>query len=85
MTREGLYEFLVRCSNPEGLARAQGAVRTSGSGAERCLRSGLARVHAAHVKSLPIEILKVLASFTRVVRWQESCVAFTTHAYNGCL
>src|SRR5437868_13331495 len=35
---------------------------------EHSLCSGLARVHSLHMKSLPIEILKVLASFTRVVR-----------------
>ena len=33
MTREGLYEFLVRWSNPKRLAGgAQGAIRTSGVG-----------------------------------------------------
>ena len=71
MTREGLYEFLVRWSNPEGLAGAQGAIRTTRVRErtdEHSLSFTLARVHGVHVNSLPIEILKVMASFTRVVR-----------------
>jgi hypothetical protein len=71
VTREGLYEFLARMVQPRRTAVAARS-HPDDTGRERnddhSLRSGKARVYAVHANSLPIGILQVLASFTRVVR-----------------